>query len=202
MFRVPPATGWLIAINVLIQIVRQFLPLDRDDLVVNNLGFNASSLYGQFGALDLLTLVTYQFLHGGWDHLAINMVSLLAFGAGVEGPIGKLRYLILYIFSGIAGALLESAFASPTGGDLLIGASASISGVFGALMVIWGLYQRGSNPMGALRMTLLWIALMALTGILGVGAPQGTPVAWIAHIGGFIAGIAFGFAFRPRAHRF
>jgi membrane associated rhomboid family serine protease len=202
MFRVPPATGWLIAINVLIQIVRGFLPVDRDDLVVNSLGFNASSLYGDIGALDLLSLVTYQFLHGGWDHLAINMVSLLAFGSGVEQPIGKLRYLILYVFSGVAGALLESAFASPTSGDLLIGASASISGVFGALMVIWGLYRRGNNPMGALRMTLLWIVLMAVTGILGVGAPQGTPVAWIAHIGGFIAGIVFGFAFRPRVARF
>jgi membrane associated rhomboid family serine protease len=202
MFRVPPATGWLIAINVLIQIVRGFLPPNRDDLLVNSLGFNASSLYGDIGALDLLSLVTYQFLHGGWDHLAINMVSLLAFGAGVERPIGKLRYLILYIFSGVAGALLESLFASPAGGDLLIGASASISGVFGALMVIWGLYRHGTNPMGALRMTLLWIVLMAVTGILGVGAPQGTPIAWIAHIGGFIAGMAFGFAFRPQASRF
>jgi membrane associated rhomboid family serine protease len=201
MFRLPPVTGWLIAINVLIQIVRGFLPLDRDDLLVNNLGFHASSIYGHIGALDLIALVTYQFLHGGWDHLAINMVSLLAFGAGVERPLGKLRYLIIYIFTGIAGALLESVFASPTGDDLLIGASASISGVFGALMVIWGLYSRGNNPMGALRMALLWIVLMAVTGILGVGAPQGTPVAWIAHIGGFLAGIAFGFAFRPRVLR-
>ncbi len=201
MFRLPPATGWLIVINVLVQIVRQFLPPDRDDLVVNMLGFDASSLYGHIGALSLVTLITYQFLHGGWDHLAINMVSLLAFGAGVERPIGKLRYLILYIFSGIAGALFEAAFAPIIGGDLLVGASASISGVFGALMVIWGLYSRGSNPMGAMRMALLWIALMAITGILGVGAPQGTPVAWVAHIGGFIAGIAFGFAFRPNLAR-
>jgi membrane associated rhomboid family serine protease len=197
MFRLPPVTGWLITINVLVQIVREFLPAQRDDLVVNRLGFDASTLYGHFGLLDLVSLVTYQFLHGGWDHLALNMLSLLAFGAGVERPIGKMRYLILYIFSGIAGALLESAFASPNGDDVLIGASASISGVFGALMMIWGLYNRGNNPMGALRMALLWIALMAVTGILGIGAPQGTPVAWIAHIGGFIAGMAFGLAFRP-----
>ena len=41
-------------------------------------------------------------------------------------------------------------------------------------------------------------SLMAITGILGVGAPEGTPIGWVAHIGGFLAGIALGFAFRPR----
>jgi membrane associated rhomboid family serine protease len=201
MFRVPPATGWLIAVNVLVQVVRQFLPPDRDDLVVNSLGFDAASLSGHFGPLNLLSLVTYQFLHGGWDHLAINMITLLAFGAGVERPIGVLRYLILYIFSGIAGALLEAAFVSMGSDDLLIGASASISGVFGGAIVIWRLYSLGAKPIGLVRMGLLLIAMMVGTGVLGLGAPQGTPIAWIAHIGGFLAGIAFGFAFRPAVPR-
>jgi membrane associated rhomboid family serine protease len=201
MFRVPPATGWLIAVNVLVQVVRQFLPTDRDDLVVNSLGFDAASLYGDFGPLNLISLVTYQFLHGGWDHLAINMITLLAFGAGVERPIGMLRYLILYIFSGIAGALLEAAFVSMGHDDLLIGASASISGVFGAAIVIWRLYSMGTRPLGLVWMGVLLIAMMVGTGVLGLGAPQGTPVAWIAHIGGFLAGIAFGFAFRPPVPR-
>lgn len=201
LFNIPTATGWLIAVNVLVHVIRQFLPPAQDDLVVTNLGFDASSIHGPIGLLNIVSLITYQFLHGGWDHLAINMISLLAFGAGVERPIGPLRYLIVYFLSGIAGALLESLFAPASGGDLLIGASASISGLFGALMLIWGLHSRGSNPMGLVRMILLWTALMAFTGIVGLGAPQGTPVAWIAHLGGFFAGIALGFVFRPRAMR-
>ncbi len=197
MFRIPPATGWLIAINVLVQLARQFLPQGQDDVVVSWLAFDGSSIHGHFGAMDAVTLVTYQFLHGGWDHLVINMVTLLAFGAGVERPIGKLRYLTIYFVSGIAGALFEALFTAPGGDAVMVGASASISGVFGALMVIWGLYRVGSNPLGLVRMTLLWVALLAITGIAGVGAPAGTPIAWLAHIGGFIAGIALGFAFRP-----
>ncbi len=200
--RIPPVTGWLIALNVLIHLVRKLLPPGKDDVVVAMLGFNASGIHTQFGPLDAVSLVTYQFLHGGWDHLGINMVSLLAFGPGVERPIGKARFLILYILSGIAGALLEAVFAAPNGDDLLIGASASISGAFGALMVIWGLYRMGRNPLGFIRMTALWVALLALTGILGVGAPADTPVAWVAHIGGFIAGIGLGYLFRPRPRTF
>jgi membrane associated rhomboid family serine protease len=201
MFRLPKATGWLIAINVVVQLVRGLLPSGLDDSVVDNLGFHSASLHRHFGALDFISLFTYQFLHGGWDHLGLNMVSLLAFGAGVELPIGKGRFLVLYFLSGVGGALLEGVFAPASRDDLMVGASGSISGVFGALMVIWGLYRRGDNPLGFLKMTALWIGLIAVTGIFGVGAPQGTPVAWVAHIGGFIAGMALGYLFRPRPRR-
>jgi membrane associated rhomboid family serine protease len=195
MFRIPPVTGWLIAINVLVHVVRLFLAPGQDEAVLNSLGFDPSNLYRPIGVMTILSLVTYQFLHGGWDHLAVNMVSLLAFGAGVEKPLGPIRYLVLYLFSGIAGALLEAAFTAPGAQDQMIGASASISGVFGALLIIWGVHRSGKRPLGLLPMLLLWIALMAVTGITGLGA-QGAPVAWIAHIGGFLAGVAFGFAFR------
>ena len=201
MFRLPPATGWLIAINVLVHIVRSLLPQAQNDIVENALAFHTSSLHGDFGLLDLASLVTYQFLHGGWDHLGANMVFLLAMGPGVERPIGKVRYLIIYFVAGIVGALVEGALAPAGRDDLLVGASGSISGVFGATIVIWQLYRLGNKPLGIVRMAGLLIALMAVTGILGLGAPEGTPVGWIAHIGGFIAGMGLGFVFRPRLDR-
>jgi len=200
VFRIPSATGWLIAVNLLIQIVRSFLPAGQDEIIIDTLGFDPASLYGPARLMTPVTLVSYQFLHGGWNHLAINMVSLLAFGAGVEKPLGPARFLVLYIVSGIAGGLLESLFVNATGNDLLIGASASISGIFGALLILWGINRRGSRPMGMVPMALLWIALMMITGILGVGA-GGSPVAWIAHIGGFLAGIGFGLVFRQGFRR-
>ncbi len=196
ILRIPPVTGWLIALNVLIQVVRQFLPPGQDDVVVEALGFNTANLYRPITPLAVVSLVTYQFFHSGWDHVGINMVSLLAFGPGVERPLGPRRFLLIYFLSGIAGALLEAAFAARLGDDLLIGASASISGVFGALLVIWGIHRLGRQPMGILPMALLWIGLMTITGVLGVGA-HGAPVAWIAHIGGFIMGMIFGAVFRP-----
>ncbi|HLG90234.1 MAG TPA: rhomboid family intramembrane serine protease [Alphaproteobacteria bacterium] len=198
MLRVPPATGWLIAINIAVHLARIFLPPEQDDIVVSWLGFDPASLRGPIDWLPVVSLITYQFLHGSWAHLGINMVTLLAFGPGVERPLGAARFLVIYLLSGIAGALLEGALDGGESGDLLIGASAAISGTFGALLVIWGVYRRGRRPMGLAPMALLWIGLMAVTGILGVGA-QGTPVAWIAHIGGFLAGMALGGLLRPRS---
>jgi len=65
------------------------------------------------------------------------------------------------------------------------------------MIVIWRLYRMGEKPLGLVRMAGLLIAMMAITGILGLGAPDGTPVGWLAHIGGFVAGMAMGFVVRP-----
>ena len=201
ILRIPPVTGWLIAVNVLVHVVRSLLPEAQDDLVVSNLAVHTSSLFQDFHPIDLVRLFTYQFLHGGWDHLGANMVFLLAMGPGVERPIGKIPYLIVYLTSGVAGALVEAAMANPDADDVLVGASASISGVFGALIVVWRLYRMGDKPLGLVRMAGLLIAMMAITGILGLGAPEGVPVGWLAHIGGFLAGMAMGFIVRPPLHR-
>ena len=197
MFRIPPATGWLIALNVLVQVVRSLLPQSQDEIVENYLAVHTSALFQHFGAIDFASLFTYQFMHGGWDHLAANMVFLLAMGPGVERPVGKIPYLIIYLSAGVAGAFVQAAMANPAQDDILVGASASISGVFGALIVIWRLYRMGDKPLGLLRMAGLLIAMMAITGILGLGAPEGVPIGWLAHIGGFIAGMAMGFVVRP-----
>jgi membrane associated rhomboid family serine protease len=201
MFRLPAATGWLIALNVLVHVVRWLLPEWQSDIVEQSLAVHTYSLFHDFGAIDLVRLFTYQFLHGSWDHLGANMVFLLALGPGVERPVGKVPYLIIYFSSGIAGAFVEAAFADPSRDDTLVGASASIMGVFGALIIIWRLYRLGDKPLGLLRMAGLLIAMMAITGILGVGAPEGTPVGWLAHIGGFLAGMAMGFVVRPPPRR-
>jgi len=201
--RIPAATGWLIAINVLIHVLRYLavrnsvLSPEQDDALVNLLGFDPVNLEHPFRPATILSLITYQFIHGGWDHLAANMVSLLAFGPGIERPLGRTKFLAIYFLTGIVAALTQAAFTPAGVHDVLIGASGSISGVFGALIVVWGVHRRGQRPLGIVRMVLLWSVLMAITGILGVGA-SGSPVAWIAHIGGFVAGIAFGFAFRPK----
>jgi membrane associated rhomboid family serine protease len=191
-------TGWLIAINCLIHVMLQLLPEHIGGAITNDLGFSPSDLSHPFRLGTLASLLTYQFVHGGWGHLGMNMVMLLALGPGVERPIGRARFLILYLLSGIAGALTQAVFTPPGSLDDIIGASASISGIFGALIIIWGIHRRGRRPLGIVPLVVLWSSIMAATGILGVGS-NGMPVAWIAHIGGFVAGLALATLFGRRA---
>ncbi len=114
MFRLPPATGWLIALNVLVHVGRWLLPEWQSDIIEQSLAVHTYSLFYDFGPIDLVRLFTYQFLHGSWDHLGANMVFLLALGPGVERPVGKVPYLIIYFsLRASPGRCVEAAFADP-----------------------------------------------------------------------------------------
>ncbi len=185
ILRIPPVTFWLIAVNVVVHIVLGFLPPGQEEVVINTLGFDPATLRQPITALGVASLIGF------------NMLSLLAFGSGVERAIGRVRYLIFYLSAGIAGALLQGIF-TPAGEDgVLIGASAGISGLFGVLLALWNFNTPGGGAIRILPMAILWIGLITVTGILGVGA-QGMAVAWIAHIGGFLAGLGYGLIIRQR----
>src|SRR5665213_2715355 len=125
--------------------------------------------------------ITYQFLHAGFAHIGVNMLSLVAFGAGIEQRLGGWRFLVFYLLSGIVGVLAQFAVA-PGSGDVVIGASAAISGLFGGILR-FGVFRRGFWIL-----VVLWLVMNAVTGISGIGG-AGEPVAWIAHVGGFAAGL-------------
>jgi membrane associated rhomboid family serine protease len=194
-FNIPPVTGGLIVANLLVHVVRQLLSGDTDDNLVERFGFAPERLFHHPDALGFLSLISYQFLHGGWEHLLVNMLALLAFGPGIERPLGPWRYLLAYLGGGIAAALAQAAFTADDPDVLLIGASGGISAVFGTLLIVRSLYGRRRGRFGFLPMALVWIAAMTVTGVAGIGS-DGMPVAWIAHIGGFVAGIGFGLLFR------
>src|SRR5271154_2569791 len=89
IFNIPPVTLALILINVGVQLLRSLLPDDLDEALMLTFGFVPARYFGDIGIEHATWPVwveplTYQFLHGGWAHLGINMLSLLAFGAGVE----------------------------------------------------------------------------------------------------------------------
>src|SRR5688500_18518693 len=83
-----------------------------------------------------LTIFTSMFLHGGWFHLISNMWVLYIFGDNVEDRLGKLRYLLFYLLSGLAAGLLQ-AYLWPTSPDPMIGASGAIAGVLGAYLILF-----------------------------------------------------------------
>ncbi|MHA7775694.1 rhomboid family intramembrane serine protease [Roseibium sp. M-1] len=139
---------------------------------------------------DWMSLVTYAFLHGGFMHLIGNMLFLWVFGDNVEDAMGHLRYLIFYLLCGIAGGLAY-AMVDVDSAVPLIGASGAVSGVVAAYLVlhprvkIWVL-ALGRIP---LRLSAMWIlgAWVLYQVYNAVTAPE-SEVAWIAHLGGLVAG--------------
>jgi membrane associated rhomboid family serine protease len=193
----PPAIMWLIAINVVVHLVRQLLSDSIDQQLVTEFGLVPANITGDQGSLllSLISLITYQFLHGGWVHLGVNMISLAAFGAPVERLLGVRRFVFFYLSAGVVSAAVHIVF-FPDSPDPVIGASGAISGVFGAVLML--MRQVGSLS-SLLPIAGIWIALNVFFGIFG-GTPGagGEPVAWTAHIGGFIYGLAAIRLFMPR----
>ncbi|HUZ75648.1 MAG TPA: rhomboid family intramembrane serine protease [Stellaceae bacterium] len=183
MFNLPPMTRALLVANLVVFAVMWLLPDDAADTVVALLGFTPAR-YGAAGVAlwpAIVDPVSYQFIHGGFAHIGANMLGLLAFGAGVEQRLGRWRFLAFYLLCGVAGAFTEYA-AGPGSAEVMIGASAAISGLFGAILRFRA-FRRGFW-----LLVVLWFLINAVTGVVGVGS-EVEPVAWVAHIGGFIAGL-------------
>ena len=194
----PPAILWLIAINVAIQLLRQVLSESVDQQLILHLGLVPAAYTADPGG-DFLSLVaapfTYQFLHGGWAHVGINMLSLAAFGAPVERLLGARRFVAFYLSAGLVAGFVHVLFFSDSP-DPVIGASGAISGVFGAVLI---LMRRVGSLTSLLPIAGVWIALNIFFGLVG-GTPGagGEPVAWTAHIGGFVYGLIAIHLFLPR----
>jgi membrane associated rhomboid family serine protease len=139
------------------------------------------------------------FLHGGWGHIFSNMLFLWIFGNNVEDALGRGRFLLFYLASGVAAAAAQT-FASAAAGDVLtpmVGASGAIAGVLAAYMVffpkariltlvpIFFFIRLFYIP--ARVFIGLWFALQLLMALGGVGGTGGG-VAFFAHVGGFVAG--------------
>jgi membrane associated rhomboid family serine protease len=186
----PPAILWLIVVNAAVELVRQLLDPSVDDQLVLQFGLVPLAYTGATFD-DWLSLiaapVTYQFLHAGWVHLGVNMLSLAAFGAPVERLLGWKRFILFYLSAGLAAGIVH-VVAFSASADPVVGASGAISGVFGAVLIL--LWQAGRMP-SLLPVAGVWIALNVFFGIFGGTPGAGSePVAWAAHIGGFVYGMA------------
>jgi membrane associated rhomboid family serine protease len=152
------------------------------------------------------TLLTSMFLHGGWGHLGGNMLFLWIFGDNIEHRVGHLRFLVFYLVcglaAGIAHILFNSDSAIPT-----VGASGAISGVLGGYLLLfprnrvyvltWG----GVAAVPAMLMLGFWILMQFLNGFGSVAeTPETGGVAYLAHVGGFVAGMALAPLFSPRQY--
>jgi membrane associated rhomboid family serine protease len=196
---VPIVTYALIAINVLVFVLLE-LPQSNLEELFYRWGVVPAQITAGNG---LVTLLTAMFLHGGWMHLLGNMLFLWIFGDNVEDAFGHALYLVFYLVTGLAASLAQ-VFLSPDSNIPMVGASGAISGVLGGYIVMFAsnkvrvLLGRAVTTVPAFMMIGLWIVLQFFN---GVGSLQATTaetdgVAYAAHIGGFVAGVALTFLMR------
>jgi membrane associated rhomboid family serine protease len=142
-----------------------------------------------------LNIFTAMFLHGGWLHIISNMWVLLLFGDNIEERMGSLRYLIFYLLSGAAAALLQ-AYVLQNSDQPMIGASGAIAGVLGAYLILFPHSRIASLvpiffiftivEIPAVLFLLFWFGMQIYSGLFSA---QGSGIAWWAHVGGFIFGV-------------
>ncbi len=149
---------------------------------------------GEAEVAPLVTILTSMFLHGGFMHLAGNMLYLWIFGDNIEDALGHGRFLLFYLLCGTVAAMAQVA-ADPDSVVPMVGASGAISGVLGAYLVLHPrtkilvlIFFRMTARLSAGVVLGIWIAFQLLSGTMDQGTGGG--VAWWAHIGGFLAGMA------------
>ncbi|MBV8118814.1 MAG: rhomboid family intramembrane serine protease [Alphaproteobacteria bacterium] len=143
-----------------------------------------------------VTIFTSMFLHGGWFHLIGNMLFLWIFGHNVEDELGHFRYIVLYLASGVAAALIQG-LSDPGSHVPMIGASGAIAGVLGAYAVlspranvhvfVWIVIFFRIVNVPAWILLGLWFAMQLISGV--EQGRNGPGVAFWAHVGGFVAGM-------------
>ena len=198
----PIVTYVLIALNLLFF----FVELSGGEPFIQQWSVVPRRLLANPGA-DFPTIFTSMFMHAGWLHLGGNMLYLWIFGDNVEDNFGHLKFLIFYLICGVAATLAQLAFSAGSNVPNL-GASGAIAGVLGSYLVLFPrgqvkvLMGRGVIPMPALVVIGLWIVLQLVSGIGSISSSAQTGgVAYMAHIGGFVAGLVLTFVLRATGTR-
>jgi len=194
---IPLVTYVLLALNILFF----FVELSGGDAFIEKWAFVPSRFLANPSG-DFLTLFTSMFMHAGWLHLGGNMLYLWIFGDNVEDRFGHIKFAIFYLLCGLAATFAQLAFS--TGSNVPnLGASGAIAGVLGAYILLFPkgkvrvLQGQQVIQVPALIVIGIWIVLQLFSGIGSIASTAQTGgVAYMAHIGGFVAGFVLTFLFR------
>ncbi|HEV8052720.1 MAG TPA: rhomboid family intramembrane serine protease [Parachlamydiaceae bacterium] len=194
----PVVTYALIAMNVLFF----FLEMSGGEEFVKQWAFIPSRFLSNPSG-DFVTIFTSMFMHAGIGHLLGNMLYLWIFGDNIEDRMGKIPYLIFYLVCGIAATFSQLAF-NPQSSIPNVGASGAIAGVLGAYILLFPggkvktMLGMQMVQIPALIVIGLWFVLQFVSGVGSAASTQGDEggVAYMAHIGGFIAGLIITYFYR------
>lgn len=188
LINIPPVTKWLLCLIVGIHFITiTLMSPEQRSAIIEAFGFVPERLREHIiDPAALVSPITHIFLHGGWMHVIMNAFMLAAFGSGVEKWLGSRRMAILFIASAFFGALTHYMLNTMSPYPM-IGASGGLSGLFAAALAM---INRGQKELGGrigiLPFALLWVGLSVAFGMLG--GPDGSIIAWAAHVGGFLGG--------------
>lgn len=198
----PIVTTALIVTNVLFFLVE----LNGGNEFIQRWSF-IPSRFAEDPASNWPTIFTAMFMHGGWMHLFGNMLYLYIFGDNVEENFGHVKYLAFYLIAGIAATFAQFYF-NPHSNIPNVGASGAIAGVLGAYLLLFPqarvdvLVARAVMSMPALIVIGFWFVLQLFSGVGSIARTDETAdaggVAYMAHVGGFVAGLAIALLFRGR----
>lgn len=199
----------LIAINIIVFIYEAIVTSYFSNSLAQ---FNLFSNYGAVPNLilsgqNLGSLFTSMFMHGGIAHLIGNLIFLYVFGDNLEGRFGHYKYLMLYLIWGVVASFTHSIYAVSTGDGNIpaIGASGAISGVLGAYLIFFPRAKIHTIILAffittvripALAYIPFWFIMQLIFALIG----QSGGVAYLAHIGGFLAGMGTAFFWKSFSH--
>ena len=153
------------------------------------------------------TLFSSMFIHGGWFHILSNMWVLFLFGDNIEDRMGSLRYLFFYLLSGLAAALMQ-VYILRNNNMPMVGASGAIAGVLGAFLVMFPRARIASLvpilfiftivELPAVIFLAFWFISQLFSGLFLLNGGTDSGIAWWAHIGGFVFGMAASLLLAPR----
>lgn len=210
---VPYVTYGLIAINILVFVYQLSLPPEQLDAFYHTFAIVPRELSESWaggasspGIPEWMTLITSQFLHGGFLHVGGNMLFLWIFGNNIEDRLGRVKYVIFYLACGALAGLAQWFF-SQNSGIPSLGASGAIAGVMGAyiirfpqakvLTLIFLGFFITTVRIPAFFFLGIWFVQQALYGLASLNAPanigmESGGIAYWAHAGGFVVGAVLG----------
>jgi membrane associated rhomboid family serine protease len=197
---IPWATIGIIAVNVVLFLIVVASPSDMGTLF-RTLGFIPARLAHEPIAAAF-SFFTSMFMHSGWSHLFYNMVFLWLFGGRIEEDYGTKTFVAVYMIAGIIAGLTHALtnLGSPIPE---VGASGAISGILGAFFILHPknrvvtYFMLIPIPMSAALFLGFWFSMQIINSLLA-SAAGGAGIAWFAHIGGFIAGMAMAYPLKKQ----
>ena len=204
LLNAPPTVLWLIGLLLVTHALRAFLPGNLPDDIVVEYSLTPARYAAALaqgipadGALGLVVpFITYIFLHADFTHVGINSLWLLVFGPIVARRLGTLRFLLFFLICGVAAALVHLIvyWGSPM---QVVGASGAVSGLMAAGMrILYGRLHGGADGLAPIfskpimSFSAVWIVANVVSGIFRLGVTDDlTLIAWVAHLGGYFAGL-------------
>jgi len=205
--RTPVVVYVLLAVNVLVHLYKVALPAAQEEVFMQRWAFIPAMLTRHHELHSLSTPLTSMFMHADLFHLGFNLWTLHIFGDNVEDRFGRARFIAFYLVCGVAAAAAQM-LVDPGSHVPMVGASGAISGVLAAYMKLFPGARVHTMvvvlliffvELPALVFIGLWFLLQVLMGLGSLGSLGTGGVAFFAHIGGFLAGLALWRTFMPGA---